>query len=67
MNHDGKVMDYGHYVSDVFYFSTGIWWHCDNEKNPQIIDLPKSVDYRKTHKHIKKKYFVRINRCIICC
>ena len=45
----------GHYVSDVFDSSTGIWWHCDDDNITEISDLPKGVYYRETHKSTKKK------------
>ena len=41
--HDGDSLDCGHYVSDVFDTSTGIWWHCDDENITEIIDLPTAV------------------------
>ena len=40
INHDGDSLDCGHYVSDVFDSSTGIWWHCDYDNITQISDLP---------------------------
>ena len=55
INHDGDSLDCGHYVSDAFDGSTGIWWHCDNYNITQINDLPKGVYYRETHKHTKKE------------
>ena len=55
INHDGDLLDCGHYVSDVFDISTGIWWHCDDDNITQISDLPKGVYYRETHKLTKKK------------
>ena len=36
INHDGDSLDFGHYVSDVFDSSTGIWWHCDDDNITQI-------------------------------
>ena len=33
----------GNYYSDILYFSTRIWWHCDEEK------LPKSVIDQKVY------------------
>ena len=48
-------MDCGHYVSDVFDSSTGIWWHCDDNNITEISDLPKGVYYRRTHKPTKKR------------
>ena len=48
-------MDCGHYISDVFDSSTGIWWHSDDVNITQISDLPKGVYYRETHKHMKNK------------
>ena len=41
INHDGDSLDCGHYVSDVFDFSTGIWWNCDDDNIPKIVILPK--------------------------
>ena len=41
INHDGDSLDCGHYVSDVFDSSTGIWWHCDDENITEVSDLPK--------------------------
>ena len=55
INHDGDLLDCGHYVSDVFDISTGIWWHCDDDNITQISDLPKGVYYSETHKHMKNK------------
>ena len=55
INHDGNSLDYGHYVSDVFDSSTGIWWHCDDDNITEISDLPKGVYYRETQKHMKNK------------
>ena len=53
INHDGDSLDCGHYVSNVFDSSTGIWWHCDDENITQISDLPKGFCYRESHKKIK--------------
>ena len=55
IKHDGDSLDCGHYVSDVFDSSTGIWWHCDDDNTTQISDLPKGVYYRETQKLIKNK------------
>ena len=55
INHDGDSLYCGHYVSDVFDNSTGIWWHCDDENITEISDLPIVVYYRGTHKPTKKK------------
>ena len=55
INHDGESLDCGHYVSDVFDCSTGIWWHCDDDNITEISDLPKGVYHRETHKHTKNK------------
>ena len=41
INHDGDSLDCGHYVSDVFDCSTGIWWHCDDDNITQISDFTK--------------------------
>ena len=49
INHDGNSLYCGHYVSDVFDSSTGIWWHYDDEKITQISDLPKGVYIRESH------------------
>ena len=54
-NHDGDLLDCGHYVSDIFDSSTGIVWHCDDDIITEISDSPKVVYYRETHKPIKKK------------
>ena len=67
INHDGDSLDCGHYVSDIFDSSTGIWWHCDDDNITQISDLPKWVYYQETHKITKKGINARINRCIVCC
>ena len=40
INYYGESLDCGHYVSDVFDCSTGIWWHCDDYNITQNIDLP---------------------------
>ena len=58
VNHDGDSLDFGHYVSDIFDSSTGIWWHCDDDNITQISDLPKRVYYRETYKHMKKIYIM---------
>ena len=55
INHDGDSLDCGHYVSDVFDASTGIWWHCDYYNITQISDLPNGVYYIETQKHTKNK------------
>ena len=65
INHYGNSLDCGHYVSDVFYCITEIWWHSNDENITQISDLHKGVYYRETKKHEKNN--VRINRCIIWC
>ena len=41
INHDGYSLYCGHYVSDFFDSSTGIWWHCDDNNITQISDLTK--------------------------
>ena len=41
INHDGDSLDCGHYVSDVFDCSTGIWWHCDDDNITQMSDFIK--------------------------
>ena len=43
INHDSDSLDCGHYVSDVFDGSTGIWLHFDDDNITQISDLPKGV------------------------
>ena len=50
INHDGDSLECGHYVSDVFDRSTGIWWQCDDDNITAISDLPKGVYYRETQK-----------------
>ena len=57
INHDGDSLDCGHYVSDVFDSSIGIWWHCDDDNITEISDLPKGVYYRETHKLTKNKKY----------
>ena len=64
INHDGNQLNCGQYVSYVFDCSTGILCHCDDDNITQISDLPKGVYMRESH---KKKSYVRLNRCIICC
>ena len=54
INHGGDSLDCGHYVSDVFDTSTGIWWHCDDNNITEISDLPKEVYYREAQKPKKK-------------
>ena len=54
VNHDGNLLDCGHYVSDVFDSSTGIWWHCDDDNIPELSDLPDGVYYRENHKPPRK-------------
>ena len=67
ITHDGNSLDCGHYVSDVFDSSTGIWWHCDDDNIAEISDLQKGVSYRDNHKPTKKIINSSINRCIVCC
>ena len=67
INHDGESLYYGHYVSDVFDATTEIWWHCDDENITQISNLPRGVILERVTKKKKEKWYVRINRCIICC
>ena len=68
INHDGNSLYCGHYFSDVFDSSTGIWCHCDDENITEISDLPKGVYYRETQIITKKKKNnARITRCIVCC
>ena len=43
INIDGDSLDCGHYVSDAFDISTGIWWHCDDDNITQISDSPTGV------------------------
>ena len=43
INHNGDSLNCGHYISDLFYANTGIWWHCDDDNITQISDLPKGV------------------------
>ena len=31
--HAGSSLDTGHYYSDILGFNTGIWWHCDDDKD----------------------------------
>ena len=58
INHYGDSLDCGHYVSDVFDSSTGIWWHCDNDNITEISDLQKGVYYRETHKPAEKQFLL---------
>ena len=55
VNHYGNSLDCGHYISDFFYSSTEIWWHCDDDNITELSDLPEGVYYRETHKPTKKK------------
>ena len=41
--HDGSSLDCEHYISDVFYVNTGIWWHYYNDKTTQISDFTEGV------------------------
>ena len=54
INHDGKSLDCGHYISDFFDADKGIWWHYDDYNITQIRDLPKGVNIRESHKNNKK-------------
>ena len=40
INHDVNALYCGHYVSDVFDSSTGIWWYYDDDNVTEISDLP---------------------------
>ena len=55
INHDGDSLYCGHYVSDVFDSSTGIWCHCDDENITELSDLPEGVYNRETHRPAEKK------------
>ena len=55
VNHDGNSLDCGHYVSNIFDSSTGIWWHCDDENITELRNLPDGVYYRENHKPPFKK------------
>ena len=57
VDHYGDSLDCGHYVSDVFDTSTGIWWHCDDENITELSNLTDGVYYRETHKPTGKKGF----------
>ena len=50
VNHDGDSLNCGHYVSDVFDSSTGIWWHCDDDNISELSDIPEGVYYKKSDK-----------------
>ena len=54
VNHYGDSLDCGHYISDVFDSSTGIWWHYDDDNITELSDLPDGVYYIETHKPTKK-------------
>ena len=41
--HDVSSLDFEHYISDVFYVNTGIWWHYYNDKTIQISDFPEVI------------------------
>ena len=55
VNNDVKLLDCGHYVSDVFDSSNGIWWHCDDDNITELCDLPEGVYYRENHKPTREK------------
>ena len=67
INHDGDSLDCGHYVSDVFDSSTGIWWHCDDDNITEVSDLPERVYYRETHKPTKKGFNDGFLKGTVCC
>ena len=37
-NHAVDSLDYGHYISDIFDSSIGIWWHCDDDNITELSD-----------------------------
>ena len=43
ISHDGDSLDCGQYVSDVFDFNTGIFWHCDDANITGISDVLEGV------------------------
>ena len=53
--YDGDSLDCGNYFSDVFYFNTGIWWHCDNSNITGISDFPEGDYTRKSRKLTTKQ------------
>ena len=58
ISHDGESLDYRPYVSDVFDFIIGIWWHCDDTNIIEISDYPEAVYTRESRK--KKETYVRL-------
>ena len=38
--HVGKDMDHVHYGCDVFYYSTGTWQNCDDDRIPNYSGYP---------------------------
>ena len=63
INHDGNLLDCGHYVSDIFDANTSILWHCDDNNITQISDFTKRGYIRESH----NKMHVSLNIFIICC
>ena len=55
ISHYGESLDFGHYVSNYFYFNTEIWWHCDDANITEISAFPEGVYTRESHKQTKQK------------
>ena len=58
--HDEEYLDCGHYISDFFDTSTGIWRHCDDANITEISDFPEGVYTRESHKLQKKETYFRL-------
>ena len=65
--HDGDSLYFGHYVSDIFYFNTGIWWHCDDGEITEINDFPEDLYARESHKNHKEEIYVWSRKTIVGC
>ena len=49
---DGTSLYFGNFISDAFFFITGIWHHCDDDEITQIIDFIESIYTREGRKTI---------------
>ena len=56
--HGGKSLGSINYASDVFDASTGIWWHCHDDKITNISEFIEDVYTKESHKQFTKRSYV---------
>ena len=59
------IRDFGHYVSDVFDFNTGLWWHCDDANITEVSNFIEGVYTREIHKPNKTRKLVSGSKDIL--